>query len=73
MRYRIVITTFKSGRKEYLPQVKKWIGWVTIGYNGCEGRFYAANNSREEALVRIDKHFTGNTTAQTIEFEYIAK
>ena len=75
MKYRIKITTFKTGRKVYEAQVKMLIGWATIGYEGnpiipsCTFEL----RSRDEALERIDKHFDGNSKKQTIEFEYINK
>lgn len=75
MKYRIKIINYKSGRKSYLPQVKKFIGWASIGYEGSDSYVNDASecNSREEALNRIDSHFSGNTRKYNIEFEYIKK
>jgi hypothetical protein len=72
MKYRIKIITFKNGRKEYYPQFKVFGLWAGIWYNGkaqwiCDDEC----QTREEALLRIDKHFAGNTKRQTIEFEYV--
>lgn len=74
MKYRIKITTYKNGRKDYRPQVKMPIGWAGIGYEGDSSYVYDAEcSSREKAMERIDKHFDGNKKKQTIEFEYIDK
>ena len=71
MRYRIKIKTFKNGRKEYTPQVKAFIGWYGIMYEGTTSITMFEQSSREDALMRIDKHFNGGGTKQSIEFEYI--
>lgn len=71
MRYRIKIKTFKNGRKEYTPQVKAFIGWLGIMHNGTTSMTMFKQSSREEALMRIDKHFEGGGAKQSIEFEYI--
>ena len=74
MRYRIKIKTFKNGRKEYTPQVKKLIGWSTLNYSGESGYLFEnVYDTRERALEKIDLHYEGNTTKQSIEFEYINK
>jgi len=74
MRYRIKVTTFKNGRKEYVAQVKKIFGWVNLNYDG-EATIHTSGvfNEREIVLEIIDKHFQGNTSVQKIEFEYIKK
>ena len=74
MRYRIKVTTFQNGRKEYVAQVKKMFGWVNLNYDG-EATIYTSGvcDERERALRRIDKHFEGNTSVQKIEFEYVNK
>lgn len=74
MRYRIKVTTFKNGRKEYVAQVKKMFGWVNLNYDG-EATIHISGvcDERERALQRIDKHFEGNTSVQKIEFEYVNK
>ena len=74
MKYRIKIITYKNGRKEYIPQVKMFIGWAKLCYDGeADYLIQAKCDSREDALKRIDKHFEGNSKTQTIEFEYIKK
>ncbi len=74
MRYRIKITTFKSGRKEFRAQKKVLLGWSDLSY---EGVVYHLTDipvdTRDKALNKIDKHYGGNATKQTIEFEYITK
>ncbi len=72
MKYRIKITTFKNGRQLFNPQVKLFFNWCSLNYDG-EAMFgiEAECDTRISALNRIDKHFAGNTTKQTIEFEYI--
>lgn len=71
MKYRIRITTFENGRKTYTAQVRVWLGWMYLGYEGEVLPFSYELSSREQALERIDKHFSGDTKKQTIEFEYI--
>jgi len=74
MKYRIKIITYKSGRKVYYAQVKRGFFWRYIWYDGEECfSTAAAQETRESSLKRIDKHFGGNTSKQTIEFEYITK
>ena len=74
MKYRIKITTYKNGRKDYKPQVKMLIGWAGIAFDGEHSFFYDYEcNSREMALKRIDSHFSGNKKKQTIEFDYFVK
>lgn len=34
MKYRIKIITYKSNRKDYIPQVKTFFGWSGINYLG---------------------------------------
>lgn len=72
MRYRIKITTFKNGRKQYVPQVKVLIGWMQVGFDGDQSyAFDAEYDTREKALEKIDRHYNGNAKTQKIEFEYI--
>jgi hypothetical protein len=74
MKYRIKIITYKNGRKEYTPQFKGWLSWLYIWWDGSTTPTSRdGENSREEALKLIDKHFSGNHVEQTIEFEYINK
>lgn len=75
MRYRIKITTFKNGRQEFLPQVKKLFGWKCLDYKGeeCMESLCGTCDLRELALERIDKHYNGNCSVYKIEFEYITK
>ncbi len=74
MRYRIKITTFKSGRQEFRAQKKVLFGWADLDYHG--EAYYTitlTEDTRVGALSRIDKNYDGNTKKQTIEFEYITK
>ena len=75
MKYRIKIITYKSGKQEFYPQVKKGLFWVGLFYDGAASIF--ANDicrpTRELALQEIDLHYKGNNKVQTIEFEYINK
>jgi hypothetical protein len=72
MKYRIKIVTYQNARKEYFAYFKKWYGWTGLNSIGDTG--YATDSDcREKALYKIDKHFSGNTTVQTIDFEYINK
>lgn len=75
MKYRIKITIYKNGRKEYVAQVKKSLfGWSTIAFDGEDSFNYEGKcDSRKEALRRIDLHFEGNTKDNSIDFEYINK
>lgn len=73
MKYRIKITTFKNGRNEFRAEVKKWYGWTGIMYEGSEFSAAAAENTREAALGRIDRHYEGNAKPLVIYFEYIEK
>lgn len=74
MRYRIKVTTFQNGRKEYVAQVKTMFSWRNLNYDG-DATIYTSGvcEERERALQRIDKHFEGNTSVQKIEFEYVKK
>lgn len=73
-KYRIKIVTYANGRKDYTPQLKGFIiWWWGIDICGKKSEFYNSFHSREDALFCIDKHYEGNYTKQTIEFEYINK
>ena len=75
MKYRIKIITYKSGRQEFYPQVKKGLFWIGLYYDG-EASIFAGDsyrNSRVLALESIDSHYKGSHKQQTIEFEYINK
>lgn len=74
MKYRIKIVRYKNGRTTYQAQVKKGY-WRVLDYDGSADVVYFnyEQDSREQALARIDKHYAGNTKKQTIEFEYITK
>ena len=74
MKYRIKITTFESGRKEFCAYVKKGLFWSGLWCGGEDTVFgpYIFNN-RESALGVIDEHYSGNKKRQNIEFEYINK
>ena len=77
--YKIKITTFSNGRKEYVAFARKKILFFIPSWSSldCDGKEYfsmdVSTDSRDKALARIDKHFSGNTTVQSIQFEYINK
>jgi len=72
MNYRIKITSFGSGRKEFKPYVKKWGLWFGLDYDGKQDLTYSyATNERHKALDCIDKHNKGNCRKTKIDFEYI--
>ena len=73
MRYRIKITTFANGRKEYIPQKKVRFSWLNIGFEGEIVGMEYGRDTRGAALHMIDLNYNGNTKVQTIEFEYITK
>lgn len=78
MKYRIKIITFKNGRKLFLPYVKTKIGWLPLNSDGKIDLAEAIPGiggfkSRERVLDIIDKHFEGNNTIQSIDFEFITK
>jgi hypothetical protein len=73
MRYRIKVVTFKNGRKEYFPQVRKAFVWLHLNFNGNTTLVDFSYDTREKALQVIDKNFEGNTKVQKIEIEYIQK
>ncbi len=74
MRYRIKITTFKNGRQEFRAQKKVLLGWSDLSHMGVVyNSVDLAVDTRGEALAKIDKHYDGNGSKQTIEFEYITK
>lgn len=75
MNYRIKIITYKSGKQEFYPQVKKGFFWIGLYYDG-EASVFARDsyrNTRASALESIDLHNKGNHKKQTIKFEYINK
>ena len=74
MKYRIKITTYANGRKEYRAYVKAAIGWRGLDWDGKADLAYSyCSHDRETALHIIDKHYVGNSKVQRIEFEYITK
>lgn len=75
MKYRIKIITYKNGRQEFIPQVKKRFYWTGISWDGEENMFLSdvACDTREQALNKIDKHHSGGGTKHSIRFEYIEK
>ena len=75
MKYRIKIITYKSGRQEFYPQVKKGLFWFTIICGGETTIFEEGlyRPTRALAMEQIDLHYKGNHKVQTIEFEYINK
>lgn len=46
---------------------------MNLGYDGDTCGTELTTNSREDALNRIDKNYSGNVKKQTIQFEYINK
>jgi hypothetical protein len=73
MKYKIKISTFKNGRKLYQAYYKQRFNWSGLNYFGGLRSYAAECDSREDALKAIDKHFIGNSTIQTITFEFINK
>ncbi len=74
MKYRIKIVTFKNGRVIYIAQKKVFFGWACLSYDGeANYAFDGECETREIALKRIDKNYSGNVTVKSIEFEYINK
>ena len=75
MKYRIKIYTYKNGRKEYKAQVRRFMSWNTINYDGSyDGIFFETTfDNGREALEAIDGHYNGNAKLKSIEFEYITK
>ena len=78
MRYRIKLTTFQDGRKEYVAQVKLWfthyrlVSWLNLNLNGdVEVWSSGVCEEQEIALLRIDKHFRKNAPVQKKEFQYV--
>ena len=69
MRYRIITKILESGRIEYIPQVKKIIGWGFV-----KEKDYI-KTVKESALKAIDKHHLRylNKTKKSVEIEYIDK
>ena len=73
-KYRVKIKTFESGRKEYFAQVKSFIGWNFLMFDGNPSPIeVSAQNTRDSALERIDKHYSGNAKIVNIEFVYVTK
>ncbi len=71
-KYRIKIITYKSGRKEYIAQKKIGFWWEYLFWDGNNTFFkLSGDNTREEALDKIDRNFDRNNKEQSIEFEYI--
>jgi hypothetical protein len=72
MKYRIKITTYANGRKEYKAYVKNWL-WTGLSYEGRTDFITSRLDTREQALKAIDLHYEGNNRVQSIEFQYINK
>lgn len=68
-KYRIKIVIYKTYRKEYYAQVKKWWGWIGVSHFGKESFYASYQNTYEHAEKAIHNHLTGNT--QKIRTEYI--
>lgn len=76
MKYRIKIKTFKNGRKLFIPYVKTKIGWLHLNSNGkidITEIIDEGFGSIEKSYEIINKHFEGNNTIQSIDFEFITK
>jgi hypothetical protein len=74
MTYRIKITTFANGRKEYVVQVKKYLLWFYVCSDGEESLLpSSACESREKAIRRIDLNYESNSRIKKKEFEYVNK
>lgn len=73
MKYRIKIITYKTNRKQYIPQIKLCGIWMGLEHDGNSLPMYLKYDNRKTALEIIDKHYNGNTKSQSIEFEYIDK
>ena len=73
MKYRIKIITYKSGKKEFIPQVKKGFLWLGLYIDGETTIMEVSKSTREDALKAIDAHYSGNFKIRTIEIEYINK
>lgn len=76
MDYRIKITTFKDGRKEYTPEVKikNFLGfskWKSIYSDGTIAFFSNECISSKNALDCIIAHNAGGGCVESIEFELI--
>lgn len=71
MKYRVKIITFKNGRKEYVPQVKKLFFWLNINRMG-EATIYSHGvcDDKLQAFKSIENHAHGNTTILTFDLEY---
>lgn len=72
MKYKIKITTYVNGRKEYKAYVKIWF-WSGLDYEGRTDFVGNTFYNREDALRAIDLNYEGNDRVQRIEFEYINK
>ena len=77
MKYKIRITTYKTGRSTYTPFVQmRWLiftSWRPLDY---EGRIWITEDvmdARGKALKAIDRHYAGNCEVSSTVFEYITK
>lgn len=67
MKYRVKVITYKSGRRLFLPQVKRWWGWKGIGYSGStEIGIQAECDTPYEAGKCIKKHKQGNAVIKSV-------
>jgi hypothetical protein len=73
MKYRIKITTFKTGRKEYRSYVKKGLFWRPLWHDGFISIEAYTCDTHETALRIIDSHYAGNSKILKNKFKYINK
>lgn len=69
MQYRIKVIEYESGRKEYVPQVRRrwWHDWKYLSVNGVEWHMYHKGFNcviYEDAIKAITNHKT--ITCQSI-------
>jgi len=75
MKYKIKITTYTNGRKEFNCYVKKkgfFQGWKGLDVNGKASYSWSfTSHTRKYALEIIDRHIEGNCEVKDIRFEYL--
>lgn len=72
MKYRIKIYTYRNGRQEFEPQVKKWIFWNSLDFDGKEfSTLIFKYKLIQIAFDCIEAHYNGNNTLKKVEIEYV--
>lgn len=71
MKYRIKIVTFQTDRQTFFPQKKVRFGWKYLNSIGEESYINYNYDTRDRALICIDRNYSGNNKIKQIEFEYI--